>query len=111
MIDPYPTLIMEALPAGTKWHSLGLELQKELNLELKFCFICTKENKEIQERLSHYYLDPNNKFWSTLGISSKGAVLVRADGHVGWRSTLEVNSRSKESLKRGLASVYGLHIP
>ncbi len=50
-------------------------------------------------------VDPNNIWHDTYGISTNGAVLVRPDGHVAWRSTFMVDKPELELAKS--LSIFG----
>ena len=49
-------------------------------------------------------IDPNDTWHDIYGITKKGAVLVRPDGHVAWRSQ-SMSENPKEELKKCLDAV------
>lgn len=81
------------------WITKGNEEKSTLDLYInEFILLCHPEAHSWQETYRAYpckivtigpngvYLDKNHDFLDRYGISEKGAVLIRPDGHVAWRA-------------------------
>ena len=57
--------------------------------------------------------DPQNVFFERYGIAKEGAVLVRPDGHVAWRSTGDADDaqRSLSEVLRTVLHRTGTSVP
>lgn len=88
--------------APHSWIVKGNEQMSTLDLyKDRFVLVCSPEAHYWQDQFRHFpcdvvtigekgaYLDKNGDFLEKYGISQKGAVLVRPDGHVAWRSNDE----------------------
>lgn len=74
---------------GESWRKSATELIQKLSFQLKIYKVAA--NGDL--------FDPNNIWHETYGITKNGAVLVRPDGHVGWRSK-SINENSKIELEK-----------
>lgn len=74
---------------GKSWEQDALDLQKNLLFPLKIFKVAN--DCELQ--------DPNNLWHQKYEITTQGAVLIRPDGHVAWRSK-DFNPKSSEILKQ-----------
>ncbi|MBI3550176.1 MAG: FAD-dependent monooxygenase [Elusimicrobia bacterium] len=81
---------------GTQWLEAGRALANEFGLPMKTHAI--GPGGEL--------IDPEKKWESTYGVAADGAILVRPDGHVGWRSRSAV-SDARAELKRVLSGILG----
>lgn len=64
-------------PDGGRWKEAVQHIKEALHLEL----VCYQVGGEAGDRI-----DSENRFCEACGISSTGAVLIRPDGFIGWRS-------------------------
>ncbi len=71
---------------GDPWRTVAGELSKKYQLPLTIYKVVT--NGDL--------IDPDNIWYDTYGITKSGAVLVRPDGHVAWRSKLVVDNPKAE---------------
>ncbi len=72
--------------AGEAWHTAINELSQTLTIPVSVYKIATDGD----------LIDPDNIWHDIYGISESGAVLVRPDGHVAWRSKLIVDNPKTE---------------
>lgn len=71
---------------GEAWRTAANDLSPTLTIPLAVYKIATDGD----------LIDPDNIWCDTYDISSSGAVLVRPDGHVAWRSRLIVDNPKAE---------------
>ena len=82
-------------PAGTPWREAAPGVAGSLGVDL------------AAYRLGADLLDPEDGWPARMGMSAEGAVLVRPDGFVGWR-TSALPDRPGRRLEQVLSSVLGL---
>lgn len=80
-------------PEGGAWRESGRTTAKQLGVDL-----------DIHEIGKGKLMDPGGAFSSAYGITRSGAVLVRPDGFVAWRSK-DSNGASAPTFTRALASI------
>lgn len=80
-------------PEGDAWSESGLVAARQLDIAL-----------DIHEIGANGLIDPAGGFSSAYGIARSGAVLVRPDGFVAWRSK-DASGASPASLSQALASL------
>jgi putative polyketide hydroxylase len=86
--------VLLAGPAGTAWQQAALAAAASLEIELVACRLGTDGD----------LLDPEDGWRAKLAMSTQGAVLIRPDGFVAWRtSTLPTNP--KRRLEQVLSSI------
>jgi putative polyketide hydroxylase len=71
------SFVLLAGPAGTQWRAAAARAAKEIAIPIDVALIGTAGE----------YQDPDDDFLATYGIKPSGAVLVRPDGHVAWRTS------------------------
>lgn len=77
---------------GESWRSAACAVAEDLGLELDLY------------RAGTDFQDADGEFHTAYGISSQGAVLVRPDGFVGWRSA-DASTQPEQVLKRAFAQL------
>ncbi|HEX4003100.1 MAG TPA: FAD-dependent monooxygenase [Candidatus Acidoferrales bacterium] len=89
-------LVLLAGPEGAVWREIGRGAARQLGLSL-----------DIHEIGTDRLTDPSGAFSSAYGIAPAGAVLVRPDGFIAWRSK-DAKGASTENLGRTLSSLLSI---
>jgi putative polyketide hydroxylase len=83
-------------PAGRSWKEAVLRVREALHLEL----VCYQVGGEAGD-----LIDSENRFCEACGITSTGAVLVRPDGFIGWRSKGMSESAQQDTLISAISTI------
>jgi putative polyketide hydroxylase len=87
-------LVLLTGAAGAGWHEASAKVAKETNVSIN----CYQMEKDLR--------DPAGQFPSCYGIGDDGAILLRPDGFVAWRSP-GFSNRAADDLRRAMSVVLG----
>ncbi|GII95088.1 FAD-dependent monooxygenase [Sinosporangium siamense] len=96
LLDLYrKTMVLVVGPAGTAWRSVGARAHARLNVP----FTCHQVGVGPLSTLGAEWADAH-------GVGADGAVLVRPDGYVTWRSAGPPGPRAEEELAKTLRTMF-----
>ncbi len=89
--------VLLAGPAGAPWVAAGTEIARALGLPFDGWVIGPNGD----------FADTDGSWCSVHGVDEDGAVLVRPDGHVAWRSVTGCDGGSPAALRHALTAILG----